>query len=72
MCVQACVSVLSAMPEGTALTPSLLCPTLARVVGLLLSHTLSSQAADVPRNAGKRGVGGVEGWAASCYSSMNF
>lgn len=55
-----CVSILSAAPEGAALTPSLPCPTLARVVGLLLSHTLSSQAADVPRNAGKRGVGGLK------------
>lgn len=60
MCVRACASVLSAVPEGTALTPSLLCPTLARVVGLLLSHALSSQAADVPRNAGKRGGGGLK------------
>lgn len=55
VCVQACASVLSAVPEGTVLTPSLPCPTLARVVGLLLSHALSSQAADVPCNAGKGG-----------------
>lgn len=60
MLVWVCASVLSAAPEGAALTPSLPCPTLARVVGLLLSHALSSQAADVPRNAGKKGGGGLK------------